>query len=186
MTFNPRIYLEDKFLFQSEYRQAYKDDNMLISDFSLNHNGDNRSTHLFANLDGKLNETTDYEIQFQNVSNDNYLKLYNLGLTSPIIGSESSLKSYLDINKHVENEMRKTLKEIQSGQFHKEWQKEAEDGFPTLSKLRKEEIKSRQRKLKLESKARKMAAWRASKRKAYFRQRLTSIWRRVFGGTEGS
>jgi len=43
------------------------------------------------------------------------------------------------INKHVENEMRKALKEIQSGQFHKEWQKEAEDGFPTLSKLREEE-----------------------------------------------
>jgi len=43
------------------------------------------------------------------------------------------------IDKHVENEMRKTLKEIQSGQFHKEWQKETQDGFPTLSKLRKEE-----------------------------------------------
>ena len=43
------------------------------------------------------------------------------------------------IDKHVENEMRKTLKEIQSGQFHKEWHKETEDGFPTLSKLRKEE-----------------------------------------------
>ena len=43
------------------------------------------------------------------------------------------------IDKHVENEMRKALKEIQSGQFHREWQKETEEGFPTLSKLRKEE-----------------------------------------------
>ena len=43
------------------------------------------------------------------------------------------------INEHVEDEMRKALKEIQSGSFHKEWKKEAEDGFPTLSKLRKEE-----------------------------------------------
>jgi ketol-acid reductoisomerase len=43
------------------------------------------------------------------------------------------------IDKHVENEMRSALKEIQSGEFHKEWQKEAEDGFPTLSKLREEE-----------------------------------------------
>ena len=43
------------------------------------------------------------------------------------------------IDKHVEDEMRKALKEIQSGAFHKEWQKEAEDGFPTLSKLREEE-----------------------------------------------
>ena len=37
--------------------------------------------------------------------------------------------------------MRSALKEIQSGAFHKEWQKEAKDGFPTLSKLRKEEKK---------------------------------------------
>ena len=43
------------------------------------------------------------------------------------------------IDEHVENEMRNVLKEIQSGQFHKEWQKEAEDGFPTLTKLREEE-----------------------------------------------
>ena len=45
------------------------------------------------------------------------------------------------IDEHVRNKMRSALKEIQSGEFHKEWQKEAEDGFPTLSKLRKEEKK---------------------------------------------
>ncbi len=45
------------------------------------------------------------------------------------------------IDQHVRDEMRNVLKEIQSGEFHKEWQKEAEDGFPTLSKLRKEEKK---------------------------------------------
>jgi len=43
------------------------------------------------------------------------------------------------IDEHMENAVRKVLIEIQSGKFHKEWQKEAEDGFPTLSKLRKEE-----------------------------------------------
>ena len=43
------------------------------------------------------------------------------------------------IDKHVENEMHKALKEIRSGKFHRERQKEAEKGFPTLSKLRKEE-----------------------------------------------
>ena len=45
------------------------------------------------------------------------------------------------IDEHVRNKMRSALKEIQSGEFHKEWQKEAEDGFPTLSNLRKEEKK---------------------------------------------
>ena len=43
------------------------------------------------------------------------------------------------IDEHVENEMRKALKEIQSGQFHKEWKQESEEGFPALSKLREEE-----------------------------------------------
>ena len=44
------------------------------------------------------------------------------------------------IDEHVRGVMRKVLKEIQSGKFHKEWKKEAEDGCPTLSQLRKEEI----------------------------------------------
>ena len=43
------------------------------------------------------------------------------------------------IDKHVEDKMRNALSDIQSGEFHKEWQKEAEAGFQTLSKLRKEE-----------------------------------------------
>ena len=111
MTFNPRIYLEDKFIFQTEYRQALKDDGFFVSDFSVNHDGENRSSHLFANLDGKLNDTTNYEIQFQNVSNDNYLQLYNLSLTSAlksdksfIIDNESSLTSHFKINKNVEDD----------------------------------------------------------------------------------
>ena len=45
------------------------------------------------------------------------------------------------IDDHMENKIRKALKEIQSGEFHKEWKKEAEAGFPTLSKLREEEKK---------------------------------------------
>ncbi len=43
------------------------------------------------------------------------------------------------IDNRVEDEMRYALKEIKSGEFHKEWQKEAEAGFPTLFKLREEE-----------------------------------------------
>ena len=43
-------------------------------------------------------------MQFQTVSNDNYLKLYNLGLTSPIIKSESTLTSHLNIKKNVDND----------------------------------------------------------------------------------
>ena len=43
------------------------------------------------------------------------------------------------VNDNVENEMRNILKEIQSGDFHKEWMKESSENFPVLSKLRNEE-----------------------------------------------
>jgi ketol-acid reductoisomerase len=45
------------------------------------------------------------------------------------------------IDKHVRDEMRNALKQIQSGEFHKEWMKESKDGLPTLTNLRKEEKK---------------------------------------------
>ena len=43
------------------------------------------------------------------------------------------------INADVEAEMKKALKEIQSGEFHREWNKEHENKYPQLEKLRKEE-----------------------------------------------
>ena len=104
MTFNPRFYIDDKIILQNEYRQALKNETEFISDFSVNHDGNNRSFHFFANMDGKLNDTSSYEMQFQNVTNDNYLKLYNLKLTSPIINNESTLTSYYKFKKEVEDE----------------------------------------------------------------------------------
>ena len=104
LTYNPRIYLEDKFIFQTEYRQAYKNDGFLISDFSLNHDGENRSVHIFAQLSGKYDENTNYEIQLQDVTNDNYLKLYNLKLTSPIIDDQSLLTSKINLNREIQDD----------------------------------------------------------------------------------
>ena len=43
------------------------------------------------------------------------------------------------INADVEAEMKKALKEIKSGEFHREWNKEHENKYPQLEKLRKEE-----------------------------------------------
>ena len=43
------------------------------------------------------------------------------------------------IDEHVVSEIRKVLKEIQSGKFHAEWMKEHGDGYPLLEKMRKEE-----------------------------------------------
>ena len=102
LTFNPRIFLQDdylpknnKLLFQTEYRKALKDDHMFISDFSINHDGKNRSSHFFAKLDGDFNDNTSYKLQLQDVSNDNYLGLY--GISSQLNNKTGSLRSFIDV-----------------------------------------------------------------------------------------
>ena len=101
MTFNPRIYADDKIILQSEYRQAFENSN-LISDFSFNHDGKNTNTHLFANINGNLNSETKFDFKYQDVTNDNYLKLHNLSNSSPIIENESLLTSQLAITKNID------------------------------------------------------------------------------------
>ena len=45
MIFNPRIYADDKFILQSEYRQAFENSNM-VSDLSVNNDGKN-TIHIY-------------------------------------------------------------------------------------------------------------------------------------------
>ena len=61
---------------KSEFRQAYKKSN-LVSDLSYNNDGKNSNTHLFAYLNGNIDETSSYKLNYQGVSNDNYLKIHN-------------------------------------------------------------------------------------------------------------
>ena len=102
MTFNPRIYADDKFILQSEYRQSYKNSN-LISDFSYNNDGKNSNTHLFANLNGKIDQSTKVNFSYQSVSNDNYLKIHDLSKSSSLIKDESLLTSQLNFSKKIDN-----------------------------------------------------------------------------------
>ncbi len=101
MTFNPRIYADDKFILQSEYRQAFEKSN-LVSDFSLNNDGKNTNTHIYAKIDGKLNAKTNFDFKFQDVSNDDYLKIHNLSSSSPLIENESLLTTKLNIEKNID------------------------------------------------------------------------------------
>ena len=101
LTFNPRIYADDKFIMQSEYRQAFQKSN-LISDFSFNNDGKNTNTHLFAKIDGDLNSNTKFNFKFQDVTNDDYLKIHNLSNSSPLIENESLLTTKLDITKDID------------------------------------------------------------------------------------
>ena len=103
MTFNPRIYADDKFILQSEYRQAFENSNM-VSDFSVNNDGKNTNTHLFAKVDGTFDSKTNFKFKFQDVSNDDYLKLHNLSGSTSLIENESLLTTQLNITKKIDND----------------------------------------------------------------------------------
>jgi len=103
MTFNPRIYADDKFILQSEYRQAFEKSN-LISDFSFNNDGKNTNTHLFANISGDINSKTEFNFKYQDVTNDDYLKTHNLSNSSILIENESLLTTKLDIIKNIDED----------------------------------------------------------------------------------
>ena len=101
MTLNPRIYADDKFIMQAEYRQSLEKSE-LISDFSYNNDGKNSNSHLFANLTGKIDENSSYNIKYQSVTNDNYLKIHNLSNSSALINDESVLTSKLTYSKNID------------------------------------------------------------------------------------
>tara|TARA_B100000886_G_scaffold339289_1_gene304323 strand:+ start:3177 stop:5570 length:2394 start_codon:yes stop_codon:yes gene_type:complete len=97
MTFNSRYYADKSFMLQSEYRQALQYSSV-TSDFSFLVGSDGTKSHFFYNQFGELNKNTNYEINLQDVKGDNYLKRYQLGLTSPIINSESVLSSNFNLS----------------------------------------------------------------------------------------
>ncbi len=101
ITFKPRIYFDDKFILQSEYRQAFENSN-LISDFSYNNDGKNTNAHFFTKSSGSLRNGNTYNFQYQSVTNDEYLKLHNLSNSSEIISNESLLISKLYLKNEID------------------------------------------------------------------------------------
>ena len=101
LTIRPRIYFDNDFIIQTEFREAFKDSN-LIADFSFNRK-ENTNTHFFAELDGNFDNETNYKVQIQNVTNDNYLKVHDLMEYTPIIKSESTLTSFVTLEKKIDD-----------------------------------------------------------------------------------
>ena len=108
MTIKPRIYDNDKYIFQTEYRQKTKN-TTTVADFSYlkgyttRTNGDNRDsrTHFFSNTVKKLNFdnflTSNLEVQYQKASNDTYLQAFNL--PSPLLIEDNSvLESFVKLD----------------------------------------------------------------------------------------
>ena len=102
ITFSPRYYADKSFLLQNEYRQAFENANIL-SDFSFLIGKAGTKGHLFYKQSGKINNITDFELNFQNVKGDNYLKTHNLIETSELIKNDSLLISNFDLNFNFDN-----------------------------------------------------------------------------------
>ena len=94
ITIKPRLFNDNKFVLQSEYRQKTKN-SFTVADFSIlrgHSSGENQKdatrTHLFTHTMIKLGldkfEDSMLEINYEKTSNDNYLKLFKL--KSPILG----------------------------------------------------------------------------------------------------
>jgi len=112
LTIKPRIFDDNKFLLQNEYRKKTKN-SLTIADFSFlkGHDssildkGDTRS-HLFVQTEMDLlldnYESSILKINYQKASNDNYLKLFEL--QSPLLlGDNSVLESIMEIDLNHQN-----------------------------------------------------------------------------------
>tara|TARA_B100001057_G_scaffold400856_1_gene412203 strand:+ start:914 stop:3310 length:2397 start_codon:yes stop_codon:yes gene_type:complete len=102
-TFSPRFYDNQDNIYQGEYRKVTKNSNHVLDasikkkDISISKKNSSQ-THFFSKSTIQTNfDLFDYskiDIQFQNVSNDKYLKTYNID--SPIISSNSILNSKIE------------------------------------------------------------------------------------------
>ena len=109
-TFSPRFYDNQKNIYQGEYRKvtknanhifdaSIKNDNMFVSEKNTS------QTHFFSKSTIETNfDLFDYskiDLQFQNVSNDKYLKTHNID--SPIINSNTTLNSKIEFEGSKDN-----------------------------------------------------------------------------------
>ena len=105
LTFKPRFFSDNEFLLQSEYRKVNKNSSHIL-DLSLNKtNSDSdkgRNTHFFSNskfdLDATLFSESSIELKIEKVSNDDYISLYSLESTSPIIKDTSVLENVIEFS----------------------------------------------------------------------------------------
>ncbi len=97
ITLSPRLFLDDKFLIQSELRQKNKNSNH-IADLSQYIADDNSKGHLFYNFKKDFNSKNfDYvglDIQLEQVTDETYLKAYKL--KSPIIKNYTELTNSIN------------------------------------------------------------------------------------------
>ena len=96
-TFTPRIYFNDDFSIQSEYRQVEKNTSH-ISDISLKKLDVSTKSHFFSNTKHALENNFDFseiELNLEKTSSDTYLKGNNIKSNTRDTNNQSLLNSYL-------------------------------------------------------------------------------------------
>ena len=99
-TISPRVFFNDKFLVQSEYRQVNQYSKTFL-DHSLNKTSDSTNTHFFGNFESQK-DSGKFEINIETTSNKNYLKKYNI--KSPLLNNNSELNSFISLEKDTEEQ----------------------------------------------------------------------------------
>lgn len=99
LTFTPRLYAKDQFLFQTEFRKVNKE-SKIISDVSIFAKKDNSvKSHIFYNFDKRFNylnfKDSDLSLKIQQTTNDTYIK--GNKIKSPIISSNDLLENSLEL-----------------------------------------------------------------------------------------
>ncbi len=104
-TFTPRIYFNNDFLVQNEYRQVEKNINH-ISDFSLKKLDFSTKSHFFSNTKFNLENNFDFsefEINVEKTSNDTYLKGDNISSKTRTGNNQSLLNSFIKFDANKED-----------------------------------------------------------------------------------
>ena len=105
VTFTPRIYFNNDYLIQNEYRQVEKNTKH-ISDFSLKKLGALSKTHFFSNTKHSLENNFDFseiEINLEKTSSDTYLKSDNIKSKTRNSNNLSLLNSYIKFDASSED-----------------------------------------------------------------------------------
>ena len=105
ITLTPRIYNDDKFLIQSEFREKNKYSDHLIDVSQFLSNNENSKGHFFYNFDknfsNNIYDDIDLNIKLEQVTDETYLKAHKI--ESPIINNLSNLTNSLNLQMYNED-----------------------------------------------------------------------------------
>ncbi len=105
ITLTPRLFNDDKFLIQTEFREKNKNSNHIIDVSQFLSSNENSEGHLFYNFDKNLSsnkfDNLELNLQLEQVTDETYLKANKI--ESPIIKNFSNLTNSLNIQMYNED-----------------------------------------------------------------------------------